>query len=58
MGLWMFCGNENAVFTMGWKTFAESEKGAAGQGEFESHVDDFYFTLRVLCIVTSYVRGI
>jgi hypothetical protein len=27
---------------MGWKKFAETEKGAAGQVERESHVDFFY----------------
>jgi hypothetical protein len=27
MGLWIVFGNENVVFTMGWKKFAETEKG-------------------------------
>jgi predicted DNA-binding protein YlxM (UPF0122 family) len=50
--------NENAVFTIGWKKLAETEKCAAGQVERESHVDGFSFlTLRVLCIMNSYVRG-
>jgi hypothetical protein len=56
MGLWISCGNKNAVFTMGWKNFGETEKGAAGQAEHESHVDSF-LTLRVLCIMNSYVRA-
>jgi hypothetical protein len=43
MGLWIQCGNENAFFTMGWKKFTETEKGAAGQVEHESHVDVFFF---------------
>jgi hypothetical protein len=42
MDLWIQCGNENAVFTMGWKKFAETEKDAAGQVECESHVDGFF----------------
>jgi hypothetical protein len=45
MGLWISCGNENAVFTMGWKKFAETEKGVAGQVECESHVDGFFFDI-------------
>jgi hypothetical protein len=28
---------------MGWKKFTDAEKGAAGQVELESHVDDFFF---------------
>jgi hypothetical protein len=28
---------------MGWKTFAETEKGAAGQVQCESHVEGFFF---------------
>jgi hypothetical protein len=56
MGVWIRCGNKNAVFAMGWKKFAETEKGAAGQVERESHVHGF-FTSRVLCIMNSYVRG-
>jgi hypothetical protein len=56
MGLWILCGNENVVFTVGWKKFAETEKGAAHQAESESHVDGF-FTTRVLCISNSYIRG-
>jgi hypothetical protein len=39
MGLWIQCGNENAIVTMGWKKFAEIEKGAVGQVKHESHVD-------------------
>jgi hypothetical protein len=42
MGLWTRCGNKNAVFTMGWKKFAEIEKSAAGQVERGSHVDGFF----------------
>jgi hypothetical protein len=42
-------GNENAAFTVGWKKFAETGKGAAAQVEHESHVDGF-FTSRVLCV--------
>jgi hypothetical protein len=42
MGLWIGCGNENAAFTVGWKKFAETEKGAVGQAERESHVDRFF----------------
>jgi hypothetical protein len=42
MGLWIQCGNENAVFTMGWKKFAETKKGTAGQVEHESHVYGFF----------------
>jgi hypothetical protein len=42
MGLWMQCGNENAIFTLGWKKFAETEKGAASQVERESHVAGFF----------------
>jgi hypothetical protein len=42
MGLWIQCGNENAVFTMGWKKFAKTEKRAAGQVEHDSHVDGFF----------------
>jgi hypothetical protein len=33
---------KNAAFTMCWKKFAETEKGAAGQVEHESHVDVFF----------------
>jgi hypothetical protein len=57
MGLWEKCGNENSVFTMGWKKFAETEKGAVGQVKCESHVDGVFFTSRVLCIMNSYIRG-
>jgi hypothetical protein len=39
MGAWILCGNENAVFTMGWKKFAETKRDAAGQVEHGSHVD-------------------
>jgi hypothetical protein len=35
--------NENAIFTMDWKKFAETEKGAAGHIEHESHVDVFFY---------------
>jgi hypothetical protein len=35
----MQCRTESAVFTMGWKKFAENKKGAAGQVKHESHVD-------------------
>jgi hypothetical protein len=52
MGLWIQCGNKNAVFTVGWKKFAETGKGAAGQVEHASYVD-FFFTSRVLCIMNS-----
>jgi hypothetical protein len=43
MDLWIQCGNKNAVFIVGWKKFAETEKGVAGQVELESHVDSFFF---------------
>jgi hypothetical protein len=33
---------KNSVFTIGWKTFTKTEKGAAGQVESESHVDIFF----------------
>jgi hypothetical protein len=56
MGLWIQCGNENAVFTIGWKNFAQTEKGVAGQVQRRSH-GDFFLTSRVLCNVNSYVRG-
>jgi hypothetical protein len=39
MGLWTRCGNENAVFTMGWKIFSKTEKGVVGQVECEGYVD-------------------
>jgi hypothetical protein len=42
MGLWIRCGNENAVFTMGWKTFIETEEGTVDQVKHESHVDSFF----------------
>jgi hypothetical protein len=42
MGLWIWCGNENPVFTIGWKKFADTKKGAAGQVDRESHVDGFF----------------
>jgi transposase len=48
MGLWIRCGNENEVFTIGWKKFAETEKGAAGQVERESHVDGFFYIKGVM----------
>jgi hypothetical protein len=56
MGFWIGCGNKNAVFTMGWKKFARTEKGAAGEVKHNSHVD-FFFTSRVLCIMNSYTMG-
>jgi hypothetical protein len=56
MGLWIRCGNKNVVFTIDWKKFAEIKKGMAGQVKCENHVDSFPFTLRVLCIMNSYVR--
>jgi hypothetical protein len=43
MDLWIRCGNENAVFTMGWKKFAETKKGVAGKLGHESHVGRFFF---------------
>jgi hypothetical protein len=48
-GLWwnmdirIWCGNENAVFTMGWKKFSETEKGAMSLVERESHFDNFFW---------------
>jgi hypothetical protein len=30
MGLWIQCGNQNAFFTIGWKKFTDTEKGAPG----------------------------
>jgi hypothetical protein len=57
MGLWIWCGNENAVFTVDWKKFAETEKDAAGQVERERHVDNVFLTSRMLCIMNSYIRG-
>jgi hypothetical protein len=42
---------------MGWKKFTETEKGVAGQVERESHVDSFFLTLRVLCIMNSLRLG-
>jgi hypothetical protein len=56
MGLWIRRGNENAVFTMGLKKHAETEKGAAVQVECESHVDGF-FTPKVLCIMKFLRQG-
>jgi hypothetical protein len=55
MDLWIQCGNENTIFTMGWKKFAETEKGVAGQDRRESHVDGFFLTSRVVCIMISYI---
>jgi hypothetical protein len=43
MGLWIRRGNENAVFRIGWKKFAETENGVVVQVECESHVDSFFF---------------
>jgi hypothetical protein len=58
MGLWIWRGNENATFTVGWKKFPKTEWDVAGQVKCESHVDGFvFFTSRVLCIMNSYVRG-
>jgi hypothetical protein len=34
-------GAWNAFFTIGWKKFVETEKGAAGQVERENRVDGF-----------------
>jgi hypothetical protein len=42
MDLWIRCGNKNAVFTIGWKTFADNKKGVAGQVEYESQADSFF----------------
>jgi hypothetical protein len=47
MGLWTRCGNENVVFTVCWKKFAETEGGMEGQVEHESHVDCFFFFLNL-----------
>jgi hypothetical protein len=55
MVLWIRYGNENAVFTMGWKKLSKTEKGASGQVEREG-VDGFFFKSRVLCIMNSYIR--
>jgi hypothetical protein len=40
---------------MGFKNFADTKKGLAGQVKLESHVHGFLLTLRVLCIMNSYV---
>jgi hypothetical protein len=50
-GLWIQFGNENAVFKMDWKKFAETEKGAWDQVGGESHVDFFFLASTVLCII-------
>jgi hypothetical protein len=46
-----FMDTINAVFTMGYKKFAQTEKGEAGQVERESH------DIEGVCIMNSYVRG-
>jgi hypothetical protein len=56
MGLWIQCGIENAVFTMGWEKFAKTEEGAAGHVQHESHFESFLKS-KVLCIMNSHVRG-
>jgi hypothetical protein len=45
MGLWIRCGNKNAIFTVGWEKFAENEKGKAGQVERKNHADGFFFDI-------------
>jgi hypothetical protein len=52
---WVY-GNENAIFTMGWKKFTGIEKGAAGQVERESHIKVLILRLMMMCIVDFYVR--
>jgi hypothetical protein len=44
---------------MGWKKFAETDRGAVGEVECENHVEGFFFSLisRVLCIMNFYVGG-
>jgi hypothetical protein len=39
------------------KYSSRPKKGMAGQVKRESHDDSFFLTLRVLCIMNSYVRG-
>jgi histone-lysine N-methyltransferase SETMAR len=43
---------------MGWKKFAETQKGAAGQVERESHIDDFFYIegVEFLCQVQTVNR--
>jgi hypothetical protein len=48
MGLWIQCGNKSLVFTIVWKKFTKTEKGAAGQVKSESHVDGFFYIKGVL----------
>jgi hypothetical protein len=51
MGLWKMRSSQ-------WVgKYLPTKKGAAGQVEHESHVDSFFFTSRVLCIMNSYVRS-
>jgi hypothetical protein len=57
MDLLIRCGNKNADFAEGWKQFADNKKGAVGEVKCESHADGSFLTLRVLCIMNSYVRG-
>jgi hypothetical protein len=45
MGLWLRCEKENAVFTIGWKQFAKTEKGVAGQVEHEVMLTVFFFDI-------------
>jgi hypothetical protein len=42
---WVQCGKENAVFTLGWKKFADTRKDMAGQVDCESHVDVFFLDI-------------
>jgi hypothetical protein len=42
MGLWIWCGNENAVFKGGWEKFANTEKGVVGPVKHKSHVNGFF----------------
>jgi hypothetical protein len=42
MDLLIQSGNKKSIFTMGWKKFAETEKGTVGQVEHESHVDGIF----------------
>jgi hypothetical protein len=56
MGLWIRCGNENAVFTIRWEKIVETEKGAEGQANVKVMLTVF-LTSRMLCIMNSYVRA-
>jgi hypothetical protein len=42
MGLWIRCGNENAVFTMCWKKFAETEKSLRARLIVKVTLTDFF----------------